>query len=101
MSNRSIFVAATTLALYAGPAAAYVGPGAGISMLGALWGLIVGVVMAVAVILFWPIRMMIRRAKANKETANEAQADANEPGAAAKVQAHDAEQAHADTSQPS
>ncbi len=47
-------------------ASAYVGPGAGISMLGALWGLIVGVVMAVAVILFWPIRMMIRKAKGNK-----------------------------------
>ena len=47
-------------------ASAYVGPGAGISMLGALWGLIVGVVMAVGVILFWPIRIMIRKAKANK-----------------------------------
>ncbi len=52
--------------LFAGSAAAYVGPGAGISVLGALWGLIIGVVMAVGVILFWPIRMMIRKAKANK-----------------------------------
>lgn len=52
--------------LFAGTAAAYVGPGAGISVLGALWGLIIGVVMAVGVILFWPIRMMIRKAKANK-----------------------------------
>ncbi|TDJ43089.1 MAG: hypothetical protein E2O50_05415 [Gammaproteobacteria bacterium] len=56
-----------------GLALAYVGPGAGISMLGALWGLIVGVVMAVGVILFWPIRIMLRKAKANK--ANKANAE--------------------------
>ncbi len=53
--------------LIAGTASAYVGPGAGISVLGALWGLIIGVVMAVGVILFWPIRMMIRKNKAKKE----------------------------------
>ena len=34
--------------LFTGTAAAYVGPGAGISVLGALWGLIIGVVMAVS-----------------------------------------------------
>ena len=50
-------------------ALAYVGPGAGISMLGALWGLVIGVVMAVGVILFWPIRMMIRKNKAKKAAA--------------------------------
>ena len=57
--------------LLSGSAMAYVGPGAGISVLGALWGLIVGVVMAVAVILFWPIRMMIRKNKAKKAAAAE------------------------------
>lgn len=55
------------LSLWAGTAAAYVGPGAGITVLGALWGLIIGVVMAVGVILFWPIRMMLRKKKAQKE----------------------------------
>lgn len=54
-----------------GVAFAYVGPGAGISMLGALWGLIIGVLMAVGVILFWPIRMMIRKAKAKKAGSDE------------------------------
>jgi hypothetical protein len=70
--------------LAAGTASAYVGPGAGISVLGALWGLIIGVVMAVGVILFWPIRMMIRKSKAKKAaeegepaTANEAAQEAN------------------------
>jgi hypothetical protein len=55
--------------LFSVPALAYVGPGAGISVLGALWGLIVGVVVAVGVILFWPIKMMIRKSKAKKAAA--------------------------------
>ncbi len=63
--------AALILMLAPGLALAYVGPGAGISMLGALWGLIVGVVMAVGVILFWPIRIMLRKAKAKKANAEE------------------------------
>lgn len=71
--------------LISAPALAYVGPGAGISVLGALWGLIVGVVVAVGVILFWPIKMMIRKARAKKATAESAAEEtttaesANEP----------------------
>jgi hypothetical protein len=68
--------AALILMLAPGLALAYVGPGAGISMLGALWGLIVGVVMAVGVILFWPIRIMLRKAKAKKANAEEISAAA-------------------------
>ena len=79
--------AALILMLAPGLALAYVGPGAGISMLGALWGLIVGVVMAVGVILFWPIRIMLRKAKAKKAnaeeisaaTADDAMPDASKP----------------------
>jgi hypothetical protein len=67
-----ILGAALILMLAPGLALAYVGPGAGISMLGALWGLIVGVVMAVGVILFWPIRIMLRKAKAKKANAKAA-----------------------------
>ena len=63
------FILAGLSLLFSGTAMAYVGPGAGISVLGALWGLIVGVVMALAVILFWPIRMMIRKNKAKKAAA--------------------------------
>jgi hypothetical protein len=43
---------------------AYVGPGAGVSVLGALWGLIVGIVLAIGVIVFWPVKLMIRKLKA-------------------------------------
>ena len=46
-----------------GPAMAYIGPGAGITMLGALWGVVVAVVLALGAILFWPIRALLRRRK--------------------------------------
>jgi len=45
------------------PAMAYIGPGAGITMLGALWGVIVAVVLAIGAVLFWPIRALMRRAR--------------------------------------
>jgi hypothetical protein len=47
--------------LSAQPAAAYIGPGAGITMLGALWGVIVAVALALGAVLFWPIRIMLRK----------------------------------------
>jgi hypothetical protein len=73
--SRLALTATLIFTLTPGLALAYVGPGAGISMLGALWGLIAGVVMALGVILFWPIRMMIRKIKANKAKAGDASAD--------------------------
>lgn len=78
----NLFLTAATL-LFAVTAEAYVGPGAGISVLGALWGLIIGVVMAVGVILFWPIRMMLRKMKANK-TAGADQGTTDTPDATAE-----------------
>jgi hypothetical protein len=45
----------------AAPAQAYIGPGAGITMLGALWGVVVAVALAVGAVLFWPIRLLIRK----------------------------------------
>lgn len=87
---RQIYIAFLTVIalLLTGTAVAYVGPGAGISVLGALWGLIIGVVMAVGIILFWPIRVMIRKIKANKgnqttasnTAASETDADQNASG---------------------
>jgi len=38
-------------------------------MLGALWGLLLGILTAVGVVLFWPIRAMLRKRKAKKEGA--------------------------------
>lgn len=42
---------------------AYIGPGAGVSFLGSLWAILVGIVLALAAILFWPIRWLLRRAR--------------------------------------
>jgi membrane protein implicated in regulation of membrane protease activity len=51
----------------AAPAAlAYVGPGAGLSLLGALWGLLLAVGAAVAFIILWPLRRMRQRARIQK-----------------------------------
>ena len=69
MKKSAVSILAVTTALLAAPAYAYVGPGAGISLLGALWGLIVGVVAAVGIILFWPVRIMLRKRKAEREAA--------------------------------
>ena len=46
-----------------GSALAYVGPGAGITMLGALWAVIAGIVLAVLGLMIWPIRAYLRRRK--------------------------------------
>lgn len=43
------------------PALAYIGPGAGITMLGALWGVVVALVLALGAVLFWPVRALLRR----------------------------------------
>lgn len=47
-------------------AMAYVGPGAGITMLGALWAVVLGFLIAVGGILLWPIRAFFRRRKKAK-----------------------------------
>lgn len=42
---------------------AYFGPGAGITMLGALWGVILAVGFAIFAFLAWPIRALLRKRK--------------------------------------
>lgn len=53
-------------------ASAYVGPGAGLSLLTALWGIIAAIGVAVLFVVLWPIRRLRRRkaeARANDESA--------------------------------
>ena len=57
-------------------ASAYVGPGAGIGLVGALGGLIIAVVIAVAILLIWPIRMLLRKKKAAANQDLETETDA-------------------------
>ena len=56
------------LTLSASLAAAYIGPGAGISVLGSLLGILATIFVAIGVILFWPIKKLMKRRKAKKET---------------------------------
>jgi hypothetical protein len=52
------------------PAFAYVGPGAGLSLLGALWGLLLALLAAVGFVVGWPVRRWLaRRRKANEALA--------------------------------
>lgn len=54
------------LAGAAGPVAAYIGPGAGISFVGSIFTWLIGILIALFAILFWPIRALIRRARGGK-----------------------------------
>lgn len=61
-AKRSFVLVALGIVLgVSAPAYAYIGPGAGITMLGALWAVILAVVLAIGGILFWPLRAMLRR----------------------------------------
>ena len=45
------------------PAMAYIGPGAGISVLGSLLGIIVTIIVAIGAIIMWPLRKLFRKKK--------------------------------------
>lgn len=51
----------------ASPAMAYIGPGAGLSLLGALWGLVAAVGAALLFVILWPFRRMLRRKREAKK----------------------------------
>lgn len=42
------------------PGWAYVGPGAGLSLLGALWGVGIAIVAALGFVILWPLRRLLR-----------------------------------------
>ncbi|MEX0871756.1 MAG: hypothetical protein WED00_13435 [Aquisalimonadaceae bacterium] len=67
------------LALAATPAAAYVGPGAGLSLMGALWGLILAVVTALVFLALWPLRRYRRRKRQNGSQARADPRNADSP----------------------
>ncbi len=65
---KNLFTFAITLLFSLGlgqDAFAYIGPGAGLSMLGAFWGLVVAIVAALSFLLLWPIRRMFKKKNAN------------------------------------
>ena len=52
---------AASLLLFAASADAYIGPGAGIGLLGSLWAWLVGFVVVLLAIAIWPLRWLLRR----------------------------------------
>lgn len=83
MTKRLLTAAAALLALtLPSMAAAYVGPGAGLSLLGALWALLIALGTAVLFVVAWPLRKMLRRRRAERAAMQrEAQEDRPEAGA--------------------
>lgn len=53
--------------LHASPAFAYIGFGPGLTMIGSFFSLIVTVVVLLAMVLFFPLRMLLKRRKADKK----------------------------------
>ena len=52
-------------------AQAYVGPGAGLSLLGALWALLIALGTALLFVVAWPLRKVIRRRRAERTAQEE------------------------------
>jgi hypothetical protein len=57
-------IALLLFSLAAGPLHAYIGPGAGISVLGSLLGILATILVAMGAIIFWPLRKLLKRRKA-------------------------------------
>lgn len=70
-------LAAFVLATSSLPAEAYIGPGAGISLLGAFWALILAIGGAIGVVIWYPLRNMLRRRALARRPA-EARADVDD-----------------------
>lgn len=86
MDKSKVALIPLALCLFAVPVHAYVGPGAGLSLLGALWALVAAIAAAVVFLIAWPIRRMRRRKREARE-AREARANER---AEADTRAHDA-----------
>lgn len=64
----ALFIAAFVSIGTAATAHAYVGPGAGLSLLGALWGLLLAVGAALLFVILWPVRQMMKKARSKKNS---------------------------------
>jgi membrane protein implicated in regulation of membrane protease activity len=73
------------LLLYTASAEAYIGPGAGLSLLGALWALVAAVVAALGFIVLWPIRQSRKRRLARQQAETNAVAHDAAPRAMDKT----------------
>jgi hypothetical protein len=63
------------------PAFAYVGPGAGLSLIGAFWALILAIFTAVFFLLAWPVRRLLRNSRGRRNAAPRDSRNDNGPAA--------------------
>src|SRR5262245_47916349 len=63
MKTRMATLAAITILTMPATALAYVGPGAGVSLIGAFWALLLAVLTAVFFLVAWPVRRMLRHSR--------------------------------------
>lgn len=63
-----VFASTATVLLVPMAALAYIGPGAGASLAGSLLAVLAAIVTAIAIVLFWPLRLLYKKLKANKRT---------------------------------
>jgi uncharacterized membrane protein len=77
MAGLLAFVVMLTVGTLPSAAWAYFGPGAGVTMLGALWGVLLAVAFALFAFLAWPVRAMLRRRNKAAEAASAAATDAS------------------------
>jgi hypothetical protein len=69
------------LCFWSVPAQAYIGPGVGLSMIGALWAVVATIVLAIVGILLWPVRAMIKRRKSSAKPEGEGSLSSDEDAA--------------------
>ena len=66
--TRDLILLAFLLLAPVSSAVAYIGPGAGISVLGSLLSILATIFIAIGAIIFWPLRKFMKRRKARRES---------------------------------
>lgn len=82
---RALVLSTLLLVLLGSPAMAYIGPGAGIGLVGSFLALLFGMLLAVGVVLWWPIRYLRRRRRNSVATV---EADGQAGAAGIKADRH-------------
>ncbi len=59
--HAALVAAVVAAVLWPGAGMAYFGPGAGVTMLSAIWGVLLAIGFAVFALLAWPVRALLRR----------------------------------------
>ena len=62
------FTGAVCALLLPTTAFAYIGPGAGASLAGSLFGVLAAIAVAIGVVLLWPLRLIYKKIRGKKQT---------------------------------